>query len=248
MKKAVIAAAVATMLSAPSYADTLLGVYIGGEIWDTEASGSFGDMSAQNNFNFEDEKNNSFYVALEHPIPLVPNLKYSQTDLTTQGGATIDSSFTFSGVTFGSGVAATTDFDLSFADYTLYYEIFDNDLLTVDIGLTGRDFDGSIYVASSSLESTLDVSQIVPMLYASTIVGIPATSFSVFAQGNFLSFDDHTLYDYKVGVTYELLDNVAVDLDINLGYRAMKLELEDLDDLYSNIEFKGVYAGAELHF
>ena len=86
------------------------------------------------------------------------------------------------------------------------------------------------------------------MVYVSTVVGLPFTGFDIFAEGNLLSFDDHTLYDYQAGISYAVLDNIAVDFNINLGYRAMKLELADLDDLNSNLDFKGFFAGAEIHF
>jgi outer membrane protein len=77
---------------------------------------------------------------------------------------------------------------------------------------------------------------------------LPGTSFNLFANGNLLSIDDHKLYDYQVGVSYELIDNLAVDVNLTVGYRAVKIELEDLDNLYTNIDFKGAFAGVVVHF
>ncbi|MGJ8691604.1 MAG: TIGR04219 family outer membrane beta-barrel protein [Thalassotalea sp.] len=248
MKKTIIAAGLTALMATSAQADTLLGLYVGGSIWNAEASGSFGQQgSSESTFNLEDEKNSNFYAALEHPIPLIPNLKLSSTDLTTKGNGTVD--FSFGGADFNGDV--NTDIDLSYVDYTLYYEIFDNDLLSIDVGITGRNFDGEIMVSDSSDPSnngSLDVSGVVPMVYLSTVVGLPFTGFNVFAEGNLLSFDDHTLYDYQAGISYEVLDNIAVDFNINLGYRATKLELSDLDDLNTNLDFKGLFLGAELHF
>lgn len=253
MKKAVIAASVATMLSASVHADTLLGLYVGGSVWDTETTGSFGEGQNNATFDFEDEKNSYFFAALEHPIPLIPNIKIASSELETAGTAVLTTDFEFGDAVFNNGDSVTTDFDISYIDYSLYYEIFDNDLFSFDAGVTLRDFDGDIRVAVDvsslgSTDGTLDVSSIVPMLYVSTIVGIPTTDFNLFAEGNFLSFDDHTLYDYQAGISYALLDNIAVDFDVTFGYRAVKLELEDLDDLYTDIEFKGLFAGAVVHF
>ena len=86
------------------------------------------------------------------------------------------------------------------------------------------------------------------MLYAYTNIGLPFTGFNVFGEGNFLSVGDHSLYDFQVGVSYELIDNLAVDVNLTLGYRAVQLEVDDLDNLYSNLDFKGVFAGAVVHF
>jgi outer membrane protein len=80
------------------------------------------------------------------------------------------------------------------------------------------------------------------------MVGLPFTGFNLFAEGNFLSIDDNVLYDYQAGISYELVENLAIDINLTLGYRAVKLELDDLDDLYTNLDFDGVFAGAVLHF
>lgn len=245
MKKAVIAASVATMLSASAHADTILGLYIGGNVWDAQTSGSFSDGGAEfGEFDFKDEKSTYYFAALEHPIPLIPNIKLSRSELISSGSG--DVNFNFGGESFDGSVK--TDFDVNYIDYTAYYEIFDNGLFSFDIGLTARDLDGDITVASENETGELAVSGIIPMLYASTAVGLPFTGLGAYAEGNFLSFDDHTLYDFQVGLSYAVIDNLAVDFDVTLGYRSVKMELEDLDDLYTDIEFSGVYLGAVVHF
>ncbi|TWX55240.1 TIGR04219 family outer membrane beta-barrel protein [Colwellia hornerae] len=248
MKKTALAVLVTGLLSTSAMADTIAGLYIGGSIWSNEATGTFGEQSGLVDFNLQDKEQGSFYIALEHPIPLIPNLMITSTTLDTDGATVLLKDFDFSGKTFDAGTAVDSTFDISYVDYTLYYEIFDNGLFSFDIGLTGRDFDGDITVSADSLSGTLAVTEVVPMLYVSTIVGLPGTSFNLFANGNLLSIDDHTIYDYQVGVSYELIDNLAVDVNLTLGYKAVKFELEDLDDLYTNIEFKGAFAGVVVHF
>jgi len=253
MNKTIIAAGIATLLTASVQADTLLGLYIGGQIWVSQADGTFGEgADNQAAFDFNDENQSNFFVALEHPIPLIPNIKIASTTLDTVGGASISGSFTFEGETYNDKTEIDTTFDASYVDYTFYYELFDNDLLTFDFGLTARDLDSQIIVvgdiAGTKTSSDLSVSGIIPLLYVSTVIGLPYTGFNVFAEANFLSYDDNSVYDYQIGVSYELLDNLAVDLDLTLGYRAVKLELNDIDDLYSDLTFDGVFAGAVVHF
>jgi outer membrane protein len=251
MKKALLAASLTTLLCTSAQADTVLGLYLGGQMWANEAEGSFGEGEIdQAVFNFDDENQGNFFVALEHPIPLVPNIKIASTTLDTVGGATISGSFTFEGVTYSDTAQVDTTFDASYVDYTLYYELFDNDLLTFDFGLTARDLDADINVIEQATSQSADlaVSGFVPLIYVNTIIGLPFTGFNVFAEANFLSYDDNTIYDYQVGVSYEVLDNLAVDLDVALGYREVKLELDDVDDLYSDLTFNGLFLGATLHF
>ena len=256
MKKLLLAASVATLLSTNVQADTLLGLYLGGQVWDAAAKGSFGEDDGQGNvvlqdFNLNDQQQTSFYAALEHPIPLIPNIKIASTTLDTDGITIIDEEFSFGGEVYPVGAEVETIFNLGYIDYTLYYEILDNDLMTLDVGITARDFDGDITVTDdlgllSVSEETVAV--VVPMVYASAIIGLPFTGFNVFAEGNIVAYDGSSIYDYQIGVSYAVLDNLAVDLDITLGYRSVKLDLEDLDDLYADMSFDGAYLGAVVHF
>ncbi len=251
MKKAIIAASLATVLCTSAQADTLLGLYIGGHVWANQAEGTFGEGETdQAAFNFDDQNQGSYFVALEHPIPLIPNVKFASTTLDTIGGTTIESTFSIGGETYDASSQLDTTFDASYVDYTFYYEVFDNDLFTFDFGLTARDLDSKIGVVeqTSSQSSDLSVSGILPLLYVNTVIGLPFTGFNVFAEANFLSYDDNSIYDYQIGVSYAVLDNLAVDLDLTLGYRGVKLELNDIDDLYSDLTFDGVFAGATVHF
>ena len=252
MKKTIIAAGIASLFCISAQADTLLGLYIGGHMWANQAEGSFGEgNNNQAAFDFNDENQGSFFVALEHPIPLIPNIKIASTTLDTVGGTTISGSFTFDGETYNDGSVLDTTFDANYVDYTFYYELFDNDLLTFDFGITARDLDSQIKVVDvndATSNSDLSVSGIIPLLYVNTIIGLPFTGFNIFAEANFLSYGDSSVYDYQVGVSYALLDNLAVDVDLTVGYRAAKLELDDIDDLYSDLTFDGVFAGAIVHF
>lgn len=258
MKKTILAAGLATLLTASVQADTLLGLYLGGHVWDVKTTGSIGEKNGTSGdvisqkFNFDDQQQGSFYVAFEHPIPLIPNIKISSTVLDTDGQTLItEDDFSFSDVFYPAGTTVDTVFDVNYIDYTFYYEILDNDLLTFDIGITARDIDGSISVTDDI--GVLSISEenfsaIVPMLYGSAIIGLPFTGFNVFAQGNYTGYDDSSIYDLQAGVSYAVLDNLAVDLNVELGYKVVKMEIEDIDDVYADMEFKGLYLGATVHF
>ncbi len=75
MKKLVLAASVATLLSVNAQADTLLGVYLGGQSWDSQASGVFGELDNLADFNLQDKRQGSYFIAVEHPVPVLPNIK-----------------------------------------------------------------------------------------------------------------------------------------------------------------------------
>ena len=224
-----------------------IGVYAGGYYWNIETEGGFSSDSAINDFNFSTEGQLSYYLAFEHPIPLIPNAKIKQSKLKMSGQAFFDDAYFFDKVTYTGNVA--TSIDVSQTDYILYYEILDNDLVTLDLGLNGKKVSGDFSMNEANVGKTSqDVNGILPMLYGAVKVGLPFTGFSLFADGSFVSIDDHSVYDATGGVSYEFVDNMAVDMSVIVGYRAMSLELQDLDNIYTELTFSGAFAGVEIHF
>jgi outer membrane protein len=241
-------------LAPTAQADTLLGLYLGVDGWRSDNSGSFAQNDNLQNFNYDDETFISYYAALEHPVPLVPNFKFKYTELELNGSTTLDDTFSFGDADYVVGTQVGTVSDLSHIDYILYYEIFDNDLVSIDLGLNAKQFDGDIVVTGTSQNGgpasteRVDFSGFVPLVYGRAEVGLPLTGLSVFFEGSMLAIDDSKVQDYQVGIAYALLDNLAVDLDVKAGYRSMTLELDDVDDIYTDIDASGPFAGIQVHF
>ena len=255
MKKYCLAAALSMACLAPTaQADTLLGLYLGVDGWRSDNSGSFAQNDNLQNFNYDDETFISYYAALEHPVPLVPNFKFKYTELELNGSTTLDDTFSFGDADYVVGTQVGTVSDLSHIDQILYYEIFDNDLVSIDLGLNAKQFDGDIVVTGTSQNGgpasteRVDFSGFVPLVYGRAEVGLPLTGMSVFFEGSMLAIDDSKVQDYQVGIAYALLDNLAIDLDVKAGYRSMTLELDDVDDIYTDIDASGPFAGIQVHF
>lgn len=298
MKKTAFAATLVAFLTTNVQADTV-GLYLSGQIWQSEASGIFGEENTPIEFNLKKEQQINYFVAFEHPWPLLPNIRISSTRLDTTGKTTLTQAFHFGDETFPIGKNVNASFNVSYIDYTLYYQLLDNRLFSFDLGLTARDFNGAATVAvtgatdivtdpdgyevhyghthptgtaslltggttleeghvhpdpgtdtTSSVTPTgkITIDDIVPMLYVATNISLPLTNLSIFAQGDFLLIDDHSLYDYQVGLSYGLFDRRKVDFNLTLGYRAVKMEFDDLDNLYTDLEFKGAFIGVVAHF
>lgn len=246
MKKYCLAAALSMACLAPTaQADTLLGLYLGVDGWQSDNSGSFAQDGNLQSFKFDDETFTSYYAALEHPVPLIPNIKLKYTELELNGDTTLDETFSFGGSDYVVGTQVGTVSDLSHVDYILYYEIFDNDLVSIDLGVNAKQFDGEIVVTGTSQEGgqntteRVDFSGFVPLVYGRAEVGLPLTGLSVFFEGSLLAIDDSKVQDYQAGIAYALLDNLAIDMDIKAGYRSMTLELDDIDDIYTDLDASG---------
>ena len=71
MKKSVVSMVSLAALAVPAVvADTLGGVYLGADLHFSDAKGSFGQTGNQQDFSFDDKKLSSFYIKVEHPVPL----------------------------------------------------------------------------------------------------------------------------------------------------------------------------------
>jgi len=274
MKKMVLAATFAALYNFPAQADTV-GLYIGGQSWQSEPSGFFGEQNTLTDFNVKKEHQGHYFFAVEHPYPLLPNVRISSTTLNATGKTSSSQEINF--IDPASLILHTslidTDVDsrsnVSYVDYTLYYELFDNGLFSFDLGLSARDFNGAItvtetittvnnwhdifdtpYTATRYDDSTRKITtdDIEPMLYIATNISLPLTGLRLFGQGDFLLIGDHTLSDYQVGLSYDLIDSRMIDFNLTLGYRAVKMEFEGLADLYTKLEFKGAFFGGVVHF
>ena len=169
----------------------------------------------------------------------------------TNGQTVLSSSMTYGGELFSADTTVNTNLDLVSTDYIAYYELFDNDLVSFDLGINAKHLDGDIYLEAqndATQSAARDFSGFVPMLYSRVEVGVPFTGFGAFVEGSFLAFDDNKITDYQAAITYGLLDNLAIDATLQLGYRSLEMELDDLDGIYTDFEFSGAFIGVEVHF
>jgi outer membrane protein len=235
--------------STQAMADTVLGGYVGIQAWNVAAQGGFAQNESLATFKFEDETNTSFYAALEHPIPLIPNIKLVRTTLNTSGSNVIDSPFNFGDQVFLASATISSEVKLSATDYILYYEILDNDLISIDIGISGKQLDGDVFVADiDGRSSQQNIDAIIPMGYGKMQVGLPFTGFSLTAEGTFLAIGDDSFTDYQLALAYSFIETLALDLSIQIGYRATELDLNDVDGIYADLQFDGAFIGLEFDF
>ena len=226
----------------------VIGLQAGAGIWQPDLSGHFRSEESSSRFDVErdlgysDTSANTFYVALEHPIPLLHNIRIERTQLSENSEGSI--SGRFNGQDYNGAVKTTLD--LSHTDFTGYYEILDGlAWLHADVGITVRQFDGEISIDSNAL----DIDAPVPLFYGKGQVDLPFAPFPVAVGGliNYLSVDGASVSDrrFYLSATAPL---TLVDLGGEIGYRDLSIELDDVDDLNSDLSASGWYASAILRF
>lgn len=226
-------------------ADTVFGIYAGAGGWQSDYSGAAGDPAVTaDKLGMNDSNNTFYYIAIEHPVPFLPNIKVQQNDITSDQTGTIDRSFSIGDITFPAGSNVKTDFDLSYTDAALYYEFLDN-WLNLDLGITLRKYSGHLTATSAQDTDKIDIDVAVPLIYGKFQVDLPLTGFSAGIEGNYITYDGNDLNDYSAKVSY-LLDS-ALDLGLEVGYKASTINLDD-EGVHTHLKLKGPYAAAILHF
>lgn len=228
-----------------SNADTVFGIYAGAGSWQSEYSGEAGKPSASaDDLGMDDSNNNFFYIAIEHPIIFFPNIKLQQNNITSSQSSMIDNNFSIGNIVYPGGATVATDFDLSYTDAALYYELLDN-WITLDIGVTIRKYSGYLQAESATLSDKTNIDMSVPLMYGRVQFDLPLTGFFAGFEGNYIGFDGNDLADYSAKIGY-LFDS-ALDLGIEAGYRAVNLNIDD-GDVHTNLGIKGPYVAAIFHF
>lgn len=216
MKQRLLLATFLGLTTSVSQAATVLGADIGAYVWASDIKASTNTTT----LNGDTDTSLVFFAALEHPLPFVPNVKltYSNISQTTDNKTAIDASHT---------------------DFTLYYEVLDN-WVSLDLGLAGRKHDGETKKAGikTNINSTL------AMAYAKLQFDIPNTDIGIgteLYQG--MGSGDEKVSDINLFVNY----NVALGFTIGAGYRRLDTDL-DIKNTTTTLVFDGAYLAASYHF
>jgi outer membrane protein len=232
--------------AAGSHAD-MLGFRIGAYSWQPDYEGtvrSGGEkVDLQRDLGYSDDDASVIFLALEHPVPVLPNVLLQHTQLDSSASTVLNRSFTFDDVTYSISDSVTTDVDLTHTDLTLYYEILDN-WVELDLGLTVRHFSNEVSIRSATAgDSSADLSVTLPMVYAAARFNLPLSGLYIAVDGSGASYSGDRLIDYRALIGYE----TSIGLGVEVGMRKFDLSYEDDND-EANIKADGVYGQVFYHF
>ncbi|MFT5722824.1 MAG: outer membrane protein [Motiliproteus sp.] len=250
MRHTLTGISLATILLTPqlAFAD-FLSVYAGVEGWRVDPTATYGDNPQDSAaFNLSNETATGFYLGFEHPVPLIPNIKLRRDSLDTAGQATLTRNFTLNGTTYSSNSTVATTLELQQSDVILYWELLDLDLLSLDLGLNAKYIDLELTADDGVTVETENAKGWVPMAYAAAEISIPGLPLSVWTEGSYIGYGSDQFYDARAALKYTLVETLPMDLVLSLGYRTLVVDVEDLDGVFADIDFKGYYAGLEVRF
>jgi outer membrane protein len=244
MRKLVILAGGALMMSGTFAAADILGAGASVSYWDSDLTGQAGKNSdvvdIENDLNLSSDGNVNLEAYFEHPVPILPNVRLNYTRIEQSGDGELSTGYDV----LASGVAVRSDLELTQLDGTLYYELLDN-WVNLDLGLTVRSLDGELVVQDKTAGgrvSRTEISGAIPMAYAAARFDLPFSGVSVGAQGNLISYDGDSISDFNAYGQYELSL-----LQLRAGYRQMSIDFEDSNNRL-DVELGGPFISAGLTF
>ena len=238
------------LAASPVSADTV-GFTIGAALWNHEPSGdvAYAESGVATEIDFDDtlglssETDGVFWLSVEHPVPMFPNLKLQSTQITSEGTETATQDITFGNTTYPAGTLLDSEVELNQTDVVLYYEVLDN-AFSLDLGLDVRIMDATFNVSSPSIENEVSVTLYVPMLYGAARFDLPFTGAYLGGSGSILAISGNSYSDYQLNLGYES----GIGLGVEGGYRVQKVKLDDVEDITADFQFSGAYLGVFYHF
>lgn len=226
-----------SILSGNASAD-FLGLFVGGGVWDHDPVGTFGTLgddtiNMESDLAYKGEKDTYSYIAFEHFVPFVPNVRIEQATMEHVGAST--ATINFNGVPV---LAGNSSIKLDTQDKIIYWRLLDN-WVNADFGFNFRRLDAEFNLAAQQVT----LSKSVPMLYLAAQVDLPFSGFSVGADINQISVSDVKYQEMRVRALYE----IGV-VGFEVGMRSTVIELKGIGGINADLEFKGMMAGAFLHF
>ncbi len=225
-----------------------IGLNIGASQWEPSISGSFNSLNNPpinlvTELGLDDPSSSSFRLIIEHPIPMLPNIKYQRFELDSSGSVS-NADFVFDDVTFSGNITST--FDLTHDDIVLYYELLDN-WISLDFGLDLKLFDGEVELIetlSPTTNARIIIDETIPLLYLSARFALPFSGFYIGADINSISIGDSTVEDSTIMLGYES----GSGLGLEGGIKKFSLELDDANNLSSDLEYDGIYLNGYIKF
>jgi outer membrane protein len=224
----------------------VLSFTIGGGVWNETPEGNIiqpsgaptPSVDVKNQLFWSEESQGYLFATLEHPVPILPNVRLMYTSLDHTGSGT--TSFDFDGVNYSGNVA--NDFTIEQTDLLFYYEVLDN-VVSLDLGLNVRLLDISFTINDGTNNTSESVSAPVPMIYG-MVGGSPWPGVLLSAEANYIAYSGSTISDINAKISY----TTDFFVGFEAGYRTQTIELDDIDDTDANLDFKGPFIGAYVKF
>jgi outer membrane protein len=225
-----------------------IGLNIGA--YNTQSAQSFNSADSNSidlvdDLNVDNPTQSSMVLILEHPIAVLPNVRYQGYNLDSSNRSATNSTFNTAGNSLTTGNPGTS-FDLDHEDIVLYYQLLNN-WVDLDMGVDLRRLEGEISQSGPN-GNKFEIDETIPLLHLSARVDLPINGLYVGAAINAnvvdLGLSESTAQDSTLMLGYES----GSGLGIEGGIKSFSVELNDSESLNTNLEYDGVFLNGYFNF
>ncbi len=227
----------------------LFDIRLGYAAWYTVPTGntSFvgGNNAVDEALNLEAELEDHLFAELQHPIPIIPDIRVQYTRLKIDGN---DGQLTSPYGDLQVDDVVDARLELEAFDVILFYTL-PLPSIDIDLGLHGRYLDGLMNVQEQETDTPIVVDEPftlpIPMGYGRVHLNLPLTPLFLEAQASGLAIAGNTVFDGQVMLGYES----DLGLGIAGGWRHQVLRLDEVvSDMEIDVEIGGPFATVFFHF
>ncbi len=135
-----------TFLPHVSKANPLFQLKLGGGNWFASIDGELGSSTTPittSELGVNDDPQEFYYLEIEHDFPVLPYVRLEKLNYGHIATQTVPREFTLDTVTFPETSTIRTDINLDYTEISFYYPVLSS-WLSIDLGLSGRQYDGFI--------------------------------------------------------------------------------------------------------
>lgn len=218
--------------------------------WKAQPGGTFSttdgndtSVDVQDDLDFESNRNNVFSLAVEHPVPMVPNVRVAAAGISDEQDSTLRDGVTYNGQPYSASTDVTSEYQLDYTEATLYYAPWEI-VAKPKIGITARRLDMKFMIQNrdGTNRQSVEATQTLPMIHAGVRADLPLTGLYVRGEADAVSYAGNSLTDATAALGWRSDFNLGLEL----GYRRMNLTLDDVSDIDADFNLGGPFLSLSL--
>ncbi len=196
-------------------------------------------------------------LKLEHPIPVIPNIKLAYMPMKFDGGRNVSRTIRWGDFTYDLRAGFNLSVKLDRVDTTLYYNFpfiktATAGKLDVEFGLNVRTimFDGKLSgrenITNRSITESASITLPIPTGHLAAEIR-PISLVSLVGELNYIGYNKNAYYDYVAGLRLNPRVRTPLKPFVEVGYRHEKLKIDE-QDVKTDLNIKGLYGLVGVRF
>ncbi len=205
-------------------------------------------VDVKKDLNLGNSKDINAYIQIG--LPVLPNIKFEYLPTNYEGTGKVSKTFKFGNYSFTATDTVKSKIDVKQYDLSLFYNL-PVPVITPRLGIAVKYLDGYVDVrtVNTNKHERVNINTPIPMVYAGVNVGVPGIPVEIDVEGKGIAYQGNSLVDIKGMGMFTILGIPMIGKAyIGAGYRYQRIKLDNVDGLYSDVKFKGLFGEVGVSF